>query len=161
MSPGKCKSSQESVTGGSHVGTSPSKGFCALRSSSGSSHLPVPSCSLPSVLHFLLFPLVFLHSRVFQYHPSFLRLLSRIPPPSSPPPSQAPGLRENPGQIFSRNATCARAGAAPARPVLRRFQAAQSRCPPGLGSCLGPLRCVSARLGPRVGVPGRRGWLVA
>lgn len=25
--------------------------------------------------------------------------------------------------------------------MVRRFQAAQSRCPPGLGSCLGPLRC--------------------
>lgn len=95
-----------------------------------------PSLLLPSLGHFLL---------------------SFIPPPSSPPPSQPPGLRENSGQILGLNTTCARAGAAPARPVVLRFQAAQSRCPPGLGSCLGPLRCVSARLGPRVGVPGRKG----
>lgn len=40
---------------------------------------PVPFCSPPRGLHFLLFPLVFFHSRAFPHHPFFLS-----PPLSSP-----------------------------------------------------------------------------
>lgn len=113
---------------------------------------PFPSCFLPGPP--LSVP--FFQSEVFQSHPL---LLSLVPPLFFPPPSQAPGLLENPGQIFGRNTTCACAGAAPAGLVVWRFLAAPSRFPPGLGSCLGPLSCVSVPLGSRVGVPGRRGWL--
>lgn len=150
----KCKSSLDSVTGGSHRRHRPQQRFLRLSLLLRFLPSPFPFCSLPSILHFLPSPLDLCQSGV---PPS--PLLSLIPPPSSPPLSQAPGLWENPEQILGPNTTCAGAEAAPARLVVLRFQAAQSRYLQGLGSCLGPLLCVSAGLDRRVRVPDRRAGL--
>lgn len=85
----------ESVTGGSHVGTSPIKGVCALRSSSGSSHLPSlpapsPDPPLPSL------------------HPSLLPCQSLPVPPFLPPPPLS-----YPSSLFSASLSGSRSSRKP------------------------------------------------